>query len=67
MMGIKLKMLWLYSGSFADWYREVWSQDEDAQMCCDGRMCGCYGSTYGDMWQHLWNHRSLWKNHRKRE
>jgi hypothetical protein len=54
---LKLKMLWFYRGMWRDWYSDVWKQDPDAQMCCNGHMCGCMGSCYGDMWEHYWNTR----------
>lgn len=54
---LKLKMLWLYRGHFRDWYRDVWMQEPWAQMCCSGRECGCMGSCYADMWEHLWKTR----------
>ena len=52
---LKLKMLRLYSFSFHDWYQDVWKQDADAQMCCSGYMCGCYGSCYYEMWEAMLN------------
>lgn len=52
-MTIKLRMLWLYGFSVRAWYRDVWRQEADARMCCDGRECGCYGSTYREMWEHM--------------
>lgn len=24
----------------------------DERMCCDGRECGCYGSTWRSFWKH---------------
>ena len=56
-MILKLKMLWLYGGNFSDWYRDVWKQDADQRMCCDGRECGCYGSDYYSMWEFQWKNR----------
>jgi hypothetical protein len=40
-------------GTFEKWHKEVWTHDLDARFCCDGRECGCQGSTLGDvyMWQ----------------
>lgn len=54
---LKLKMLLLCRGYFKDWYKEVWKQDGNRLMCCDGYMCGCQGSYYSDMWEHLWKTR----------
>lgn len=52
-MTVKLKMLRLYGLSLRAWFRDVWKQNPDVRMCCDGHECGCYGSTYRDMWEHL--------------
>lgn len=54
---LKLKMLWLYQFQFRDWWREVALQESGGRMCCDGYMCGCYGSDYRSWWQHLWETR----------
>jgi len=48
---LKLRMLRLYRFYFTDWYKDVWKQDPDAQVCCSGYMCGCYGSCYYEMWK----------------
>lgn len=50
---LKLKMLRVYGFSFSEWRKDVWNKEADARMCCDGYMCGCYGSTNGDWWEHL--------------
>jgi hypothetical protein len=53
---LKMRMLRLYGTSIrplSDWWREVWKRDPNELMCCGGYMCGCYGSTYGDMWEYL--------------
>lgn len=28
------------------WLEDVWRIDLDMRECCDGRDCGCYGSTF---------------------
>lgn len=56
---LKLKMLWLYRGAFADWHRDVWQREAGERMCCDGSMCGCYGADYGSYWEHLWATRKV--------
>ena len=58
---LKLKMLWLYRGAISAWYSDVWQRDESQQMCCSGYECGCYGSCYGEMWEHLWINRKARK------
>ena len=50
---LKLRMLQLYWPALGDWWREVWLRDAGQRMCCDGRMCGCYGSDYASMWEAL--------------
>ena len=56
--GLKMRMLWLYGLRGApDWYREVWLHDAGQRMCCDGRMCGCYGADYFSYWEWLWRDR----------
>lgn len=47
---LKLRMLWLFlAGAFEQW-REATS-DLDARMCCDGRECGCMGSSNREFWE----------------
>lgn len=50
---LKLRMVRFYWPSVGPWFREVWQRDPSDQMCCSGHECGCYGSTYGDMWESL--------------
>lgn len=50
---LKLKMARLYWPAMREWYSEVWTEEPYARMCCDGRMCGCYGATHFEHWQHL--------------
>lgn len=48
---LKLRMLRLYWPIPRAWYRDVWLQDPDAQVCCNGYMCGCYGAVYYEQWE----------------
>lgn len=32
------------------WRREVWERDLDAYYCCDGRECGCNGSSIREIY-----------------
>ena len=51
---LKLKMLRLYGiCGIRDWYRVIWKQQADAQICCNGYMCGCYGADYFSYWEHM--------------
>lgn len=50
---IKLRLLWVYRRSFREWRADVWSKEGRARMCCDGRMCGCYGADNLSWWEHL--------------
>lgn len=34
------------------WIDEVWRVDLDSQLCCNGYMCGCYGSTHREKLTH---------------
>lgn len=52
-IALKLRMLRLYRFHIREWWRDIWKQDAWARMCCDGYMCGCHGSCYADMWEHL--------------
>lgn len=54
---LKLKMLLIYRGHLREWREDVWKHDWSERMCCDGRMCGCYGADYGSWWEHLWEMR----------
>ena len=59
---LKLKMLWLYGWAHRkEWVADVWRHEWSERMCCDGYMCGCYGSDWGSWWEHLWQTR----HHRK--
>ena len=50
-----LKVKWLLTAfllpAFEDWKTNLWSKDLDSRYCCDGRECGCYGTTYRDMYE----------------
>ncbi len=50
---LKLKMLRVYGFQIREWRDDVWRNEPWARMCCDGRECGCYGSCWGDWWEHL--------------
>lgn len=54
---LKLKMLWIYRLHFREWWKDVGSREGRERMCCDGYMCGCYGSDHASWWEHLWNTR----------
>jgi hypothetical protein len=64
-IALKLKMLLLYFGGsgrrltlIEEWYKHVWNKRANETMCCSGFHCGCYGSSYGQMWEHMWNNRN---------
>ena len=42
----------LVHGAVQTWRKEVWPHDLDTRFCCDGRECGCGGSTFRDVY--LW-------------
>ncbi len=51
---LKIRMLRLYGfRGFRDWIEDVWKHEPGGRMCCDGYMCGCYGSCWGDWWEYL--------------
>ncbi len=51
---LKIRMLRIYGfRGFRDWIEDVWKHEPGDRMCCDGHMCGCYGSCWGDWWKHL--------------
>jgi hypothetical protein len=52
-LSIKLRLLWLYRWQFREWKADVWDKEGRGRMCCDGRMCGCYGSDNLSWWEHL--------------
>ena len=33
--------------------RRAVNERMDMRLCCDGHMCGCYGSTYRDQYEHF--------------
>lgn len=46
----KLKILFGFlTGAFANWKTEVWIRDLDESYCCNGRECGCGGSSVGQV------------------
>lgn len=50
----KLRILAIFLRSDFDyWRKEIWPVDLDARACCDGRECGCGGSTHREyyLWQ----------------
>lgn len=53
-VGLKLRVLivWLRN-AYAEWQKEVWNSELDARYCCDGRECGCEGSTVREVF--CWN------------
>lgn len=47
----KLRVLWwLLCNAAEQWRSDVWSCELDARYCCDGRECGCGGSTNREIW-----------------
>lgn len=50
---LKLRMFRVYRFAFREWVEDVWRHEPGGRMCCDGRECGCYGSCWGDWWEHL--------------
>jgi len=50
---IKLRLLFrFYRRNPIIWFREVWQQDGNQQLCCSGYECGCMGSCYIDQWEY---------------
>ena len=50
----KLRILrMLMRATFEQWQTEIWPHDLDTRYCCDGRECGCGGSTFREiyMWE----------------
>lgn len=45
-------LLLLLRNAYSEWRTEIWPKDLDAPYCCDGRECGCYGSSLRDVY--LW-------------
>ena len=41
---------WLVRGAIDQWRETVASVDLDTRYCCDGRECGCAGSTHREIW-----------------
>ena len=52
-LSVKMRLLWLYRWSFREWKADVWDKEGRGRMCCDGHMCGCYGSDNLSWWEHL--------------
>jgi hypothetical protein len=50
---LKLRMFRVYRFAFREWVEDVWRHEPGGRMCCNGRECGCYGSCWGDWWEHL--------------
>lgn len=47
----KLRILWmLLRCTYSEWRREVWVRNLDSPYCCDGRECGCYGTTVRELY-----------------
>lgn len=47
----KLRILgYLLRCGFEEWRQDVWRRDLDSSYCCDGRECGCAGSTVRELW-----------------
>lgn len=48
----KLSILWdLLRNAFDGWREYVWKHDLDARYCCDGRECGCDGTTVRELYR----------------
>lgn len=39
------------TSAFDDWKTNLWRKDLDSFYCCNGRECGCYGTTYRELYQ----------------
>lgn len=53
MSDIRLKFLILRAmlrEAFDAWRSGYWERSLDEQYCCDGRECGCQGSSLRDVW-----------------
>lgn len=50
---LKLRMLRFYGLNLREWWQDVGSRDAWTLQCCDGHMCGCMGSCWGDWWEYL--------------
>ncbi len=50
----KLRILRMFLlAAYQEWRKEVWPRDIDGRYCCDGRECGCQGSSVREvyMWR----------------
>ena len=45
-------LIWLVRGAVHTWRTEVVPVELDSRYCCDGRECGCSGSTHRDIWSY---------------
>lgn len=49
---LKLRILrGLLAATWRDWRQSVWDRDLDERYCCDGRECGCMGSSVREVWE----------------
>lgn len=47
----KLRILALMlRDTFEGWKMSIWQRDLDGHYCCDGRECGCQGSSVRDVY-----------------
>lgn len=46
----KMRILWLHLSRAIEAWRAETKFDE--RMCCDGRECGCQGSSWRSFWEH---------------
>lgn len=47
----KLRILaTLLASAYDNWRTEIWKRDLDETFCCNGRECGCYGASVGQIY-----------------
>lgn len=50
-LSLKLRILrYMVSNTITEWRDTVWRRDLDERYCCDGRECGCMGSSIREVW-----------------
>ena len=43
-------LLYVLADAYTNWRNDVWLRELDTRWCCDGRECGCGGSTVREIW-----------------
>jgi len=47
----KLRILMdMLVGTLSDWHKNIWKEDLDSRICCDGRECCCDGVTIREIY-----------------